>query len=47
MTRPGRLLVVHPFNPVYLLPVVEIVGGRQTDPAAIDRAMAFYPTIGM
>ncbi len=34
MTRPGRLLVAHPFNPVYLLPVVEIVGGRLTDPAA-------------
>jgi carnitine 3-dehydrogenase len=47
MARPGRLLVVHPFNPVYLLPVVEIVGGRQTDRAAIDRAMAFYPTLGM
>ena len=47
MTCPGRLLVAHPFNPVYLLPVVEIVGGRATDPEAIERAMAFYPTIGM
>jgi len=47
MARPGRLLVAHPFNPVYLLPVVEIVGGRATDPEAIERAMAFYPTIGM
>jgi carnitine 3-dehydrogenase len=47
MAHPGRLLVAHPFNPVYLLPVVEIVGGRQTDPLAIELAMAFYPTLGM
>jgi carnitine 3-dehydrogenase len=47
MRRPDRLLVAHPFNPVYLLPVVEIVGGRQTAPSAITRAMDFYPTIGM
>ncbi|MCQ0971422.1 carnitine 3-dehydrogenase [Paracoccus sp. TK19116] len=47
MTHPGRLLVAHPFNPVYLLPVVEIVGGKATDPGAIQRAMDFYPTIGM
>jgi carnitine 3-dehydrogenase len=47
LRHPERLLVAHPFNPVYLLPVVEIVAGRQTAPAAVERAMAFYPTIGM
>ena len=47
MTHPGRLLVAHPFNPVYLIPVVEIVGGKATDRAAIETAMAFYPTLGM
>ena len=47
MARPGRLIVAHPFNPVYLLPVVEIVGGAATDPAVIDRALAFYDNIGM
>jgi carnitine 3-dehydrogenase len=47
MRHPGRLLVAHPFNPVYLLPLVEIVAGERTDPAVVDRAMAFYPTIGM
>lgn len=47
LKHPGRLLVAHPFNPVYLIPVVEIVGGKATDPAAIDTAMAFYPTLGM
>ena len=30
MAGPERLVVAHPFNPVYLLPLVEIVGGRQT-----------------
>jgi carnitine 3-dehydrogenase len=45
--HPERLLVAHPFNPVYLLPVVEIVAGRQTAEAAVARAMAFYPTLGM
>ena len=47
MTHPGRLLVAHPFNPVYLLPVVEIVAGRRTAPEAVERAMALYPTLGM
>ncbi len=47
MTRPGRLVVAHPFNPVYLLPVVEIVGGEHTDAAAIARARRIYAAIGM
>lgn len=47
MSRPGRLIVAHPFNPVYLLPLVEIVGGERTEEAVIERAMAFYPTLGM
>jgi len=47
MKHPGRLIVAHPFNPVYLLPVVEIVGGKATDKAATDRAMEFYEGIGM
>lgn len=47
LAHPGRLIVAHPFNPVYLIPVVEIVGGQATDPAAIAAAMAFYPTLGM
>jgi carnitine 3-dehydrogenase / betainyl-CoA thioesterase len=47
MQHPGRLLVAHPFNPVYLVPVVEIVGGKATSLAVIEAAMAFYPTLGM
>jgi carnitine 3-dehydrogenase len=47
LTNPGRLIVAHPFNPVYLLPLVEIVGGKKTDQAAIDWAMTFYAELGM
>lgn len=47
MSHPERLIVAHPFNPVYLLPLVEVVGGKATDPAAIERAMALYTALGM
>ncbi len=47
MRSPERLLVGHPFNPVYLLPLVELVGGRLTAPEAIDAAAGFYRYIGM
>lgn len=47
MTRPERLVVAHPFNPVYLLPLVEIVGGEQTSLGTIDRAMDTYRALGM
>ncbi|MEM7093028.1 MAG: 3-hydroxyacyl-CoA dehydrogenase NAD-binding domain-containing protein [Actinomycetota bacterium] len=47
MLHPERLVVGHPYNPVYLLPVVEVVGGGATAPATIDRAMSIYRGIGM
>ncbi len=47
MRAPERLLVGHPFNPVYLLPLVELVAGRQTSTAALDAAARFYTDIGM
>jgi carnitine 3-dehydrogenase len=47
MVAPERLLVAHPFNPVYLLPLVELVGGRKTSNAALDAAARFYTYIGM
>jgi carnitine 3-dehydrogenase len=45
--HPERLVVGHPFNPVYLLPLVEIVGGKQTFPEAIEVAREIYALIGM
>jgi carnitine 3-dehydrogenase len=47
MRDPGRLVVGHPFNPVYLLPLVEIVAGEKTRAASVDAAKAFYASIGM
>jgi carnitine 3-dehydrogenase len=47
MTHPERLLVGHPFNPVYLLPMVELVGGKATDAAVIKRASEIYSGLGM
>jgi carnitine 3-dehydrogenase len=39
---PERFVVGHPFNPPYLIPLVEIAGGRDTDPAAVTWAERFY-----
>ncbi len=47
MKRPDRLIVGHPFNPVYLLPLVEVCGGDQTSQQTIDIASALYTRIGM
>jgi carnitine 3-dehydrogenase len=47
MQAPERLLVGHPFNPVYLLPLVELVGGKKTSVDAIEGASRFYTAIGM
>jgi carnitine 3-dehydrogenase len=47
MVAPERLIVGHPFNPVYLLPLVELVGGAKTGEAAIEAARKFYTHIGM
>jgi carnitine 3-dehydrogenase len=46
MVAPERFLVAHPFNPVYLLPLVELVGGAKTAPATIERPR-FFKYIGM
>jgi carnitine 3-dehydrogenase len=40
--HPGRTVVGHPFNPPYLIPLVEVVGGKKTDPEAVNWAAAFY-----
>jgi carnitine 3-dehydrogenase len=47
MTHPERLLVAHPFNPVYLLPLVELVGGQKTSAETIARAREIYDSVGM
>lgn len=44
--HPERVLIGHPFNPPHIIPLVEVVGGTRTAPEAIQRAMAFYASIG-
>ena len=47
MIAPERFLVAHPFNPVYLLPLVELVGGHKTVQGTIDASAKFFTYIGM
>lgn len=47
LKNPERLIVAHPFNPVYILPLVELVAGKLTDPAVIERANEFYASVNM
>src|SRR5271156_5438765 len=44
--HPERTVIGHPFNPPHLIPLVEVVGGAKTSPETIQRAMAFYASIG-
>lgn len=46
-SRPGQILVAHPFNPVYLLPLVEVVAGKASDPEIVDRACSLLTDLGM
>jgi carnitine 3-dehydrogenase / betainyl-CoA thioesterase len=47
MAHPERFTVGHPFNPVYLLPLVELCGGERTAPETVERAAATYRALGM
>ena len=44
--HPGRIIIGHPFNPPHLIPLVEVVSGPGSDPAAVATAMAFYKAVG-
>jgi 3-hydroxyacyl-CoA dehydrogenase len=44
--HPERCVIGHPFNPPHLIPLVEVVGSEKTSSATIERAMAFYASIG-
>lgn len=47
MKHPERLFVAHPYNPVYLLPLAELVGGEKTSRATLEAAQARLAPIGM
>jgi carnitine 3-dehydrogenase len=44
--HPERCVIGHPFNPPHLIPLVEIVGGKKTSEDTIERATAFYRSLG-
>ena len=45
-SSPERTVVGHPFNPPYLMPLVEVVGGEKTDPEAVKWVVDFYRIAG-
>ncbi|WP_461195540.1 3-hydroxyacyl-CoA dehydrogenase NAD-binding domain-containing protein [Bradyrhizobium sp. UFLA06-06] len=45
--HPERLLVAHPFNPVHLLPLVELCAGQSTAPETVVRASEIFRAVGM
>ncbi|WP_420013393.1 carnitine 3-dehydrogenase [Tateyamaria sp.] len=45
--RPGQIMVCHPFNPVYLMPLIEVVPSPVTDPALVTKAQDILRSLGM
>ena len=45
--NPSRTVIAHPFNPVYMLPGVEIVPGKKTDRKFLKKANKFYKSVSM
>lgn len=43
---PERTVVAHPFNPPYLLPLVEMIGGKKTSPETVAWTEQFYKVAG-
>jgi 3-hydroxyacyl-CoA dehydrogenase len=44
--HPERCVTGHPFNPPHIVPLVEVVGGAKTSVETVERAIAFYASIG-
>ena len=45
--NPSRAIIAHPFNPVYMLPGIEIVPGRKTSAKTLKKAKKFYESLSM
>jgi carnitine 3-dehydrogenase len=43
---PARFVLGHPFNPPHLIPLVEVMGNARTAPGVVERARAFYESVG-
>ncbi len=44
---PSTIMVTHPFNPVYLLPLIEVVPSEATAPAMVEAAKATLTEVGL
>jgi len=44
--HPERLVLGHPFHPAHVIPLVEVMGGDNSSPEAVDLAIAFYRRLG-
>jgi len=47
MNRPEALMVTHPFNPVYLLPLIEVVPSPKTSAEMVAKAKQILTSLGM
>lgn len=45
--RPDQIVVCHPFNPVYLLPLIEVVPSEQTGADHLTRAKEMLTSVGL
>lgn len=45
--NPERVIIGHPFSPLYILPLVEVMGGNETSEEAKRKAAGYYRKIGM
>lgn len=45
--RPAQIMVCHPFNPVYLMPLVEVVTTQVSDPGIVADAKSMLAAVGM
>ena len=43
---PGRFVLGHPFNPPHLIPLVEVMGNKRTEPGVLDQAEQIYQSVG-
>ncbi|MFE7194888.1 3-hydroxyacyl-CoA dehydrogenase NAD-binding domain-containing protein [Kitasatospora sp. NPDC057541] len=46
LDTPGRVVVGHPFNPPHIVPLVEVVAGRDAAPETVEAAVDFYRWLG-
>ncbi len=45
--NPSRAIIAHPFNPVYMIPGIELVPGKKTKKKFLNKANKFYKSISM